>query len=92
VALLAVLLVALGRLLWRARATDPPVAGWAGVVAAAAAFVVHSGFDFVWHLPAVLLTVTLLVGVVLPAPDGAGARTPFRTALGKESDETEIAS
>ena len=91
VALLAVLLVALGRLLWRARATDPPVAGWAGVVAAAAAFVVHSGFDFVWHLPAVLLTVTLLVGVVLPAPDGAGARTPFRTARGKESDERQIA-
>ena len=92
VALLAVLLVALGRLLWRARATGPAVAGWAGVAAAAAAFAVHSGFDFVWHLPAVLLTVTLLVGVVLPAPDGAGARTPFRTALGKESDETEIAS
>jgi hypothetical protein len=39
-----------------------------------------------------VLTVTLLVGVVLPAPDGAGARPPFRTALGKESDETEIAS
>ena len=90
-ALLAVLLVALGRLLWRARATGPAVAGWAGVVAAAAAFVVHSGFDFVWHLPAVLLTVTLLVGVVLPAPEGAGARTPFSTARGKESDERQIA-
>jgi hypothetical protein len=90
--LLAVLLVALGRLLWRARATGPPVAGWAGVVAATAAFAVHSGFDFVWHLPAVLLTVTLLVGVVLPAPLAPGARTPFRTAPGKESDEDKIAS
>jgi hypothetical protein len=62
------------------------------VAAAAAAFAVHSGFDFVWHLPAVVLTVTLLVGVVLPAPDSAGARSPFRTVRGKESDETEIAS
>jgi hypothetical protein len=91
VALLAVLLVALGRLLWRARATGPAVAGWAGVVAAAAAFAVHSGFDFVWHLPAVVLTVTLLAGAVLPAPDGAGARIPFRTR-GKESNENQIAS
>ena len=85
--LLAVLLVALARLLWSARATGPAGAGWAGVVAAAAAFAVHSGFDFVWHLPAVVLTVTLLAGAILPAPDGAGARTPFRTVRGKESDE-----
>jgi hypothetical protein len=92
VVLLAVLLVALGRLLWRAGAAGPPVAGWAGVVAAAAAFAVHSGFDFVWHLPAVLLTVTLLVGVILPAPQGAGARTPFRTTPRKESNENKIAS
>jgi len=91
VALLAVLLVALGRLLWRARATGPPVAGWAGVAAATAAFAVHSGFDFVWHLPAVVLAVTLLAGAILPAPDGAGARTPFRTVRGKESDERQIA-
>jgi hypothetical protein len=90
--LLAVLLVALARLLWRARATGPAVAGWAGVVAATAAFAVHSGFDFVWHLPAVVLTVTLLAGVILPAPDGAGARIPFRTAPGKESDENQTAS
>jgi hypothetical protein len=90
-ALLAVLLVALARLLRRARAAGPPVVGWAGVVAAMAAFAVHSGFDFVWHLPAVVLTVTLLVGVILPAPEGANACTPFRTAPGKESDEKQIA-
>jgi hypothetical protein len=90
-ALLAVLLVAFGRMLWRARATGPAGAGWAGVVAAAAAFAVHSGFDFVWHLPAVVLTVTLLAGVTLPAPDGAGARTPFRTTPGKESHEDQTA-
>jgi len=61
------------------------------VVAAAAAFAVHSGFDFVWHLPAVVLTVTLLAGATLPAPDGAGARTPFRTTPGKESHEDQTA-
>lgn len=91
-ALLALLLVAFARLLWRARAAGPPVAVWAGVVAAAAAFAVHSGFDFVWHLPAAVLTVTLLVGLVIPAPDGAGACSPFHPALGEESDENQVAS
>ena len=52
----------------------------------------HSGFDFVWHLPVVVLTVTLLAGAILPAPAGAGARTPFPTVRGKESDEDQIAS
>jgi len=66
--LLAVLLVAFARLLWRARATSPAAAAWAGVVAATTAFAVHSSFDFVWHLPAVVLTVMLLAGAVLPAP------------------------
>ena len=72
--LLAVLLVAITRLLWRARPTGHASATWAGVVAATAAFAVHSGFDFVWHLPAIVLTVTLLVGLVLPAPDPAPAQ------------------
>ena len=74
--LLTVLLVAIARLLWRARATGRPGATWAGVVAAAAAFAVHSGFDFVWHLPAIVLTVTLLVGAALPAPDTAPTHQP----------------
>ena len=65
-ALLAVLLAWLARLLWRARATA--AWPWPGVVAAFCAFAVHSGFDFVWHLPAVVLTVALLAGVVLPPP------------------------
>src|SRR6266508_466964 len=69
--LLAVLLLAIARVLWSARPTGPSEALWAGVVAAMAAFAVHSGFDFVWHLPAVVLTVMLLLGAVLPAPHGA---------------------
>ena len=82
--LLAVLLVAFARLLWRTRPADSAAAGWAGVVAAAAAFAVHSGFDFVWHLPAVVLTVLLLVGLLLPAPHDAGARhtVPYRSTKG----------
>jgi O-antigen ligase len=67
--LLAVLLVAIARRLWRARPTGSASATWAGAVAATAAFAVHSGFDFDWHLPAIVLTVMLLVGLVLPAPE-----------------------
>jgi hypothetical protein len=87
--LLAILLVAIARLLWRARPTDPASATWAGVVAAAAAFAVHSGFDFVWHLPAIVLTVTLLVGVVLAAPDTAPAHQSSIPAQAKEPDENQ---
>jgi O-antigen ligase len=74
--LLALLLVAIARLLWRARTTGRPGATWAGAAAAAAAFATHSGFDFVWHLPAIVLTVTLLVGAALPAPDTAPPPQP----------------
>jgi O-Antigen ligase len=87
--LVAVLLVAIMRLLWRARPTGPADATWAGVVAAAAAFAVHSGFDFVWHLPAIVLTVTLLVGLVLPAPETAPAHQPSIPVQAKESDENQ---
>jgi O-Antigen ligase len=74
--LLALLLVAIACLLWRARVTGRPGATWAGAAAAAAAFATHSGFDFVWHLPAIVLTVTLLVGAALPAPDTAPSPQP----------------
>jgi len=90
--LLAALLVAIARMLWSARATGPPDAAWAGVVAAVAAFAMHSGFDFVWHLPAVVLTVVLLVGAVLPAPDVADARKRYVIAQGKEADESQAAN
>jgi hypothetical protein len=90
-ALLAILLVALARLLWRARPTGRAGATWAGVVAAAAAFAVHSGFDFVWHLPAIVLTVTLLVGLVLPAPNTAPAHQPSVPVPEEEPDENQAA-
>jgi hypothetical protein len=89
--LLAILLATMGRLLWRARPTDRSGATWAGVVAAAAAFAVHSGFDFVWHLPAIVLTVTLLVGTVVPAPD-TPVDAPYQPSVpvqAKEPDENQ---
>jgi O-Antigen ligase len=89
--LLAVLVVAIGRLLWCARATGRSGATWAGAVAAAAAFVIHSGFDFVWHLPAIVLTVTLLVAAALTAPDTAAAQQPSLPVLAKEPDENQAA-
>jgi hypothetical protein len=87
--LLAALLVAVARRLWRARATGRPGATWAGTAAAAAAFATHSGFDFVWHLPAIVLTVTLLVGAALPVPDTAPAQQPSILARAEEPDENQ---
>jgi O-antigen ligase len=87
--LLVVLLVAITRTLWRARPTGQASATWAGVVAAAAAFAVHSGFDFVWHLPAIVLTVALLVGLVLPPPDPAPAHMPSVPVQEEEPDENQ---
>ncbi|MEU7528576.1 O-antigen ligase family protein [Saccharothrix sp. NPDC042600] len=46
----------------RRRAAGP----WAGAVAAVAVLLVHSGFDFLWHLPVTLLTAGLLVGLAAP--------------------------
>jgi O-antigen ligase len=82
-ALLAVLLAWLARLLWRARATA--AWPWPGVVAACCAFAVHSGFDFVWHLPAVVLTVALLAGVVLPPPPAGRPPIPRTSPDRKEA-------
>ena len=89
--LLALLLVATARLLWRTRPTGPATTTWAGVVAAVAAFAVHSGFDFVWHLPAIVLTVALLVGLVLPTPDTAPAHMPSVPVQKEEPDENQAA-
>jgi O-antigen ligase/polysaccharide polymerase Wzy-like membrane protein len=90
-ALLAILVAALARLLWRARPTGHAGVTWAGAVAVAAAFAVHSGFDFVWHLPAIVLTVTLLVGLVLPPPDTASAENPSARVQEEELDENQAA-
>jgi hypothetical protein len=69
-ALAAMFLVTVGRLLWRARADLPERAVWAGAVAAATAFLVHSGFDFLWQVPAIPFTVGAIVGLAAHQPSG----------------------
>jgi hypothetical protein len=66
--LLALLLAGVARLLWRSLPAGAAAGPWAGVVAAVAAFAVHGGLDFIWHLPAVVLAVTVLAGACLPPP------------------------
>lgn len=45
--------------LWRGRGT--PL--WAGALAAVVVVLVHSGFDFLWHLPVVLIVAGLCAGL-----------------------------
>ena len=69
-ALAAIFLFAVGRLLWRVRADQPERALWAGAVAAATAFLLHSGFDFLWQVPAIPFTVGAIVGLAAHQPSG----------------------
>lgn len=68
--LAAIFMIATGRLLrWAGQAgQDPPQrALWAGAIAAIAAFLLHSGFDFLWQVPAIPLTVGALAGLAIPS-------------------------
>jgi O-antigen ligase len=49
--------------MWRGRGT--PL--WAGAMAAVVVVLVHSGFDFLWHLPVVLITAGLCAGLGFPS-------------------------
>jgi len=64
-ALLAALLAATLRLLWRRRPRERRSVLWAGSASACAAAAVHAGFDFVWHVPVVLLTLSVLIGLAV---------------------------
>jgi hypothetical protein len=75
-ALLAIFMAAVGRLLWRARVDLPHPALWAGAVAGVTAFAVHSGFDFLWSVPAIPLTVAVFVGLAAPSTIRPAARAP----------------
>jgi hypothetical protein len=77
-ALLAALLAGLGMALWRS--SQRSTALWAGVVAASLAAAVHAGFDFVWHVPAVPLTLAALIGLAVTPAARIG-----RAADGKET-------
>lgn len=75
-ALLVIFLVIVVRRVRRPRPGDRAVG--VGVLAAVTAFLVHAGFDFVWHVPAVVLCVAALVGLASPAVDrGAATDKPL---------------
>jgi O-Antigen ligase len=64
--LLLVLLAAITRTVWHGRdATSSPQL-WAGVAAGLVALAVHSGLDFLWHIPAIPVVGALLVSLVTP--------------------------
>jgi hypothetical protein len=65
--LAAAFLAAVGQLLWRARPDLPRRAAWAGAAAAAAAFLLHGAFDFIWQVPAIPLTVGAIAGLAIPS-------------------------
>ena len=65
--LAAAFLAAVGQLLWRGRPGLPRRAAWAGAAAAAAAFLLHSAFDFIWQVPAIPLTVGAIAGLGIPS-------------------------
>ncbi|MDQ6613957.1 MAG: O-antigen ligase family protein [Actinomycetota bacterium] len=57
---------------------DPAAALWAGAVAALVAVAVHSGFDFLWHVPAVAVVAAVLIGLASATP-AASAGSPVPT-------------
>lgn len=61
-----VLAVGFGVTAWRLRRPPPDAdpGTWIGGVAGLAALCVHSGLDFLWHVPAVPLTAAIVLGVV----------------------------
>jgi O-Antigen ligase len=73
-ALLAALLVGVGRLLWKNRPGAHGRALWAATVAACTAAAVQGGLDFVWHIPAIPLLIAVLVGLAI-APASLDAPT-----------------
>ncbi len=77
-AVLAVAFMAgVGQLLWRARPRPPQRATWAGAAAAAAAFLLHSAFDFIWQVPAIPLTVAAIAGLAIPTATQGWSALPY---------------
>jgi hypothetical protein len=64
--LLLVLLAAITRTVWQGRAAAPSPQLWAGVAAGLVALAVHSGLDFLWHIPAIPLLGALLISLTTP--------------------------
>lgn len=61
--LLSALCVGVVRLVREGSRSDSRRGLWAGIVAGLSAFALHSGFDFLWHVPVVVMTVAAMVAV-----------------------------
>jgi hypothetical protein len=75
--LAATFIAAIGQLLWRARPDLSQRSAWAGAAAAAAAFVLHGAFDFVWQVPAIPLTVGAIAGLAIPSATQGWHALPY---------------
>lgn len=69
-------LVSIAVAVWRGRVGSV----WPGAAAALVVLLVHSGFDFLWHLPVIVLTAGLLVGL---------ASTPAAATVAEEVPTAE---
>jgi O-Antigen ligase len=64
--LLLILLAAITRTIWQDRAATPSPAAWAAIAAGLVALALHSALDFLWHIPAIVLTAALLIAMATP--------------------------
>jgi O-antigen ligase len=64
--LVATLFGVLGATVAKGKFHAPSPDIWAGIAAGFAALVFHSAFEFLWHVPALPLLVTMLLGVTFP--------------------------
>jgi hypothetical protein len=87
-ALLLALLTFVARMAWRGRELLGRSATWAAVVAALTALAVHSGLDFLWHLPAIPLTGALLVGLTAPPIEERRQATPSSLPSQERGEQT----
>jgi O-Antigen ligase len=83
-ALLLVLLATVARMVWRGRDVAGTPATWAGVAAGLVALAVHSGLDFLWHVPAIPLTGAVLIGLTAPPLEERRESAQQRLASQKE--------
>jgi O-antigen ligase len=85
-ALLLILLATLAQMVRRGRDVVGMPATWAGVAAGLSALAVHSGLDFLWHVPAIPLTGAVLIGLTAPPLEERRASAQQRLASQKENE------
>ena len=85
-ALLLILLATLAQMVRRGRDVVGMPATWAGVAAGLSALAVHSGLDFLWHVPAIPLTGAVLIGLTVPPLEERRASAQQRLASQKENE------